>query len=186
MPSLSWPRSQPFRSKNSRVCRGGSSWGVGGLQFKFLSFIPGTKNNQVKLGKARPCTWPTACPCNRHCRSHFSSHRKRRQGSEPESSPVLTLQSCHSQDPSLPPRNPHPTPLPPTHTQLNISGLLMRSTTLCSWQSSFHISFDLCHKSEGKGIHDYYYAQVKTEAQKGQVTLSGSHIQERSEGESEA
>ena len=155
---------------------------MGGLQFKFLSFIPGTKNNQVKLGKAWPRTWPTACPCDRHCRSHFSSHRKHRQGSEPESSPVLTLQSCHSQDP----RNPHPTPLPPTHTQLNIFGLLMMYTMLCSLQSSFHISFDLCHKSEGKGIRDYYYAQVKTEAQKGQVTLSGSHSQERSEGESEA
>ena len=156
--------------------------GGGGLQFKFLSFIPGTKNNQVKLGKAWPRTWSTACPCDRHCRSHFSSHRKHRQGSEPESSPVLTLQSCHSQDP----RNPHPTPLPPTHTQLNIFGLLMMYTMLCSLQSSFHISFDLCHKSEGKGIRDYYYAQVKTEAQKGQVTLSGSHSQERSEGESEA
>ena len=106
-----------------------------------------------------------------------------RQGSEPGSSPVLTLPSCQSQDPSLLPRNPHPHPAP---TQLNILGLLTMCTMLCSLQSSFHIWFDLCHKIEGERICDYYHAQVRTEAQKGQGTLSGTHSQERSEGGSES
>lgn len=57
---------------------------------------------------------------------------------------------------------------------------------LYSLQSYFHMSFDLCTKIEGGRTHDgYYYSHVKTEAQKGQVTFSGPHSQERSEGGSE-
>ena len=161
--------------------------GRGGGQFKFLSFIPGTKNNQVKLGKAWPRTWPTACPCDRHWGSHFSSHRKR-------SGTVLSLGLLLSWHCKIvivktllfPLEMPPPTRLPPTPTQLNVLGLLMMYTMLCSLQSSFHISFDLCHKIEGERICDYYHAQVRTEAQKGQRTLSGTHSQERSEGGSES